>query len=420
MWLRLKSQTTTTLSKASTIAQCARQPRHRRQSGAFIIFRIKLKKCCLSVSPPNYGGLGTLPNYLWSVAWGNRGLTGCSWNFGTCIPSIMGPKSSVARHHPNIEHLELFTDVYCSPSEPEGCLTDLSAFHCLTSLCWIGPKATDLPGLYAAIEANEPHLQELRLDFVCMFYMHNLIKAAPHQITAPSVMDVFTSWMLRLARQTAKVERKPLWALKSLKLANIPLSEKAGQIVQHLDLRSLVLRECDRWEHFCSGVLEGQPRPYPRLTQLEIQQSEISSELPYETILARFINGVGRLRDLYLWLPYHWDFAPEIWTSVRGHKLTLENCVMHCRCRKAHFGGTVDAFVSDQWMDEIEANPGLNPLGSCCLRSFGAPLQPAKMVLRSVPLREIFYANQFQLENYASTCSFFRDPGAGSSAALGQ
>lgn len=299
---------------------------------------------------------------------------------------ILCPGGVLARRHSDLSRLALFTDISCHQGEPQDCLIDLTAFRSLTSFTWIGPKAYNLPAIYAAIEANEPHLQHLELDFISMFQMHKQIKETRANDPIRSALDLFTAWTRRLAAKKAAEtysdpnDGRPLQALRSLKLVNIPLSHDAGKILQKMSLRTLVLQQCDGWQRFLRGVMDSPLRPFHQLTTLEIQQTEVFPDPPYEEILCKFLTTVNRIRNLYLWLPYDNGLDPEIWACIGGHHEALESLSLHLRVRKSREYYTMDTFMDDEWMETISHHPELNQLGYCRLKTFAASVTPFHMV----------------------------------------
>ncbi|KAJ3496822.1 hypothetical protein NLG97_g2374 [Lecanicillium saksenae] len=230
--------------------------------------------------------------------------------------------------------------------KPQDCLIDLSAFQRLTSLCWIGPKAVDLPSLYTVIEANAHQLRNLHLDFICMFHMHNLVKEAHHETTATSVMEVFTLWMKRLPKSAEN--EKPLSALKSLTLANIPLSDEAGKILQHCDLTSLVLRQCDRWQRFCRGARTASNRHFRTCASSKSNRAKYPTTLHTKDLFANFSIALGAWKISFCG-------CLTTGTLIRRYGQAF---------RKARYAGSVDAFMSDEWLADIKIHPHSNPLAA--------------------------------------------------------
>lgn len=302
-----------------------------------------------------------------------------SWDTGTCITNhIFGYGGIIALHQSQLESLSITTDCSCDEVEyyPKGGLYGLKS---LKRLCWRAPNFRYIDDLTDMIYANAGSLQHLEVDLVSWERVGSCMRLNPFKDGPGGLADSLRFWRVpegKIANPTHPV-------LQTLCLTEVGLSKEAVGVFDFGVLRTLKLRNCDKWDmlleeavRLCLPIglktLEIHTR-YNRLYHIESYEGE--EVWNGGEVLLKFLAAFSGLEELSVGLEGTPVFD-KILPGLLGHRATLKRFVHDLRT------------VSGQWALErvpsadssLDDDEFARLLDQFQLEAMGLSLNPAQLV----------------------------------------
>jgi hypothetical protein len=329
-------------------------------------------------------------------------LTSFSWELGTCIPKqILGRMGCLPLMQTSLEDITLVTWSGCHDENEDDSAVDLSKFHAIRRISWIGSD-NYTQALRVALETNSKHLTDLQLEYVNRpngdFTQdddtdddidNNEDEDAGDQ--REYQRNFFAREALGLKRSTATSE-VIFPALTSLSLGFISLKNAEKALVHALNtsgLLHLTLRQCPGMEDFLRVITEsGQTL---KLLSLEYHSS-LNEELDVCSTLEGIFDITTDLTDLFLSIPGP-TVTLELWRKLADKKIPLTRFVYHQRCVNLNENSSrfeeeedlLDLSLLPDDMDELERAGEQHPFAQMnlmCL-GLGGDLFTVKKILTS-------------------------------------
>jgi hypothetical protein len=250
----------------------------------------------------------------------------------------------------SLESISLITGSGCYLEGKALSDVDLSTFHALKQISWIGLQSKSyIQALRGALDNNSNWLTHLRIEYVIQpeqdynqrtqVLLFDSLESDQQQMNHrwPSNRNFFAHEILGLDRAVYTSEIM-FPALISLSLGSIPLSHSEKALVSALGiggLSHLSLRQCPFMNHFLKAILEsGQSLSLSSLEYcLDKYLLFSNDEGRYEYQDLKLVFGLApKLTDLFLLIPGPTDTL-DLWRAIAHNRLPLRRFICHQRNR---------------------------------------------------------------------------------------
>ncbi|KAH8816664.1 hypothetical protein F5884DRAFT_873409 [Xylogone sp. PMI_703] len=304
----------------------------------------------------------------------DESLKSFSWHLGTCIPEdILGSEGYLPTKQTSLEAISLITGSGCFEEEDLSDPIDLTKFHSLKRISWIGVRtAAQFRIIRTAIRTNSQILTHLRVGY-CDQPVHAL--NAEGQLVSLTLADGpdddvpdddgdedpdeinFFAYKCLGWRPPPK-QKLTVPKLTSLILEYMPLGPTTLDLVHDLNIQNLshlCLRHCDGMNLFLEAIDISDQQL--KLSSLEYCTGSRDSEFRSVNILENILLKTPSLTDLFLSLPAPGAaYTGDFWRKISARKIPLRRFVYHQRTLNLDY--TSGLFEEDQDARDMSLSPG--------------------------------------------------------------
>jgi hypothetical protein len=299
----------------------------------------------------------------------------------------------------SLEDITLVTWSGCYNDDEDDSVVDLSKFHAIRRISWIGWDDYT-QALRVALETNSKHLTDLQLeyvnrpngDFIEDDDTDDDINNNEDEDTGDRGAhhpNFFAREALGLKRSTATSEAV-FPALTSLYLSFISLKNAEKALVHTLNISGLLhlkLRQCPAMEDFLRVITEsGQML---KLLSLEYH-SNLNEELDVCSTLGNIFDITPDLTDLFLSIPGPTETL-DLWRKLADNKMRLTRFVYHQRSVNINENSSrfeeeedlADLLLLPEDMDKLESAGEQHPFAQMNLMCLGLGGDPFTVVCQT-------------------------------------
>lgn len=193
----------------------------------------------------------------------------------------------------------------------------------LKRLSWRGPAPLFITSLSEMIAKNAETLQHLEVDLLSWDRVSQDMRAE-HDDGPHGLVHSIGFWQA----PEGKISGPTYPALQTLCLAEIPLTADAVTLFDFNVLRTLKLRNCEKWDILLDKAVQlGLPIGLKTL-ELRVKPGKLDSNS--DEVLSKFLTAFNGLEELYVCLqgPLPTNL---LWAGVINHRATLKRFVHHLR-----------------------------------------------------------------------------------------
>lgn len=271
---------------------------------------------------------------------------------------------------PKIESLSITTDCTCyeSVDDVELGLTTLTK---LKRLRWRAPDCADIHTLSDMIHTNAKTLKYLEVDLVNWERIGYYCSRNPYDDGPRGLEHWIRLW---------RVPEGKFWgskhtALQTLCLTEVALSRESVGVLDFGVLRTLRLRNCERWDSFLEHAV-GLHLPIG-LKTLEVTVKPGLLSCDADEVLSRFLKAFDGLEELYVGIESPLPFN-ELWPGVIAHHATLKRFVHHQRTGEGFHPHLTQEVDADLLLDPGDAF--LQTFDRFQLEAMGLSINPEDLV----------------------------------------